>query len=69
MRIERHGALIVGHAQIVESEDPPEFELTGLAVIEARQGEGIGRDLVALGRAGLPRHRFAEPRYASGIDP
>jgi hypothetical protein len=44
--VARHGELIVGYAQIVESEDPPEFELKSLAVIEARQGEGIGRDLV-----------------------
>ncbi len=44
--VARHGELIVGYAQIVESEDPREFELKSLAVIEARQGEGIGRDLV-----------------------
>jgi ribosomal protein S18 acetylase RimI-like enzyme len=44
--VARHGELIVGYAQIVESEDPREFELKSLAVIEARQGEGIGCDLV-----------------------
>jgi hypothetical protein len=38
--VARHGELIVGYAQIVESEDPREFELKSLAVIEARQGEG-----------------------------
>ena len=43
--VARHGELIVGYAQIVESEDPREFELKSLAVIEARQGEGIGCDL------------------------
>jgi len=44
--VARHGELIVGYAQIVESEDPRELELKSLAVIEARQGEGIGRDRV-----------------------
>jgi predicted N-acetyltransferase YhbS len=44
--VARHGELIVGYAQIVESKDLREFELKSLAVIEARQGEGIGCDLV-----------------------
>ena len=42
----RDGELIVGHAQIVESSMPGEFELKSLAVLEARQGGGLGRDLV-----------------------
>ena len=49
--VARDGELFVGHAQIVESGDalalPGEFELKSLAVIEDRQGEGIGTRLVA----------------------
>ena len=45
--VARDGELIVGHAQVLELEDPRELELKSLAVIEARQGEGIGTLLVA----------------------
>jgi ribosomal protein S18 acetylase RimI-like enzyme len=45
--VARDGELIVGHAQIVESGMPGEFELKSIAVIEGRQRAGIGRDLVA----------------------
>ncbi len=49
--VARDGELIVGHAQVIESGDPPDlprkFELKSLAVIEGRQGEGIGTRLVS----------------------
>jgi len=45
--VARDGELIIGHAQVVDSETPEEFELKSLAVIGARQGQGIGHDLVA----------------------
>ncbi len=38
---------IVGHAQILDTGDAGVFELKSLAVNEARQGEGVGRSLVA----------------------
>jgi ribosomal protein S18 acetylase RimI-like enzyme len=45
--VAREGALIVGHAQLIETGLPGELELKSLAVLAARQGEGIGRNLVA----------------------
>ena len=45
--VARNGAQVVGHAQVLASEAPGEFELKSLAVLEERQGAGIGRDLVA----------------------
>jgi GNAT superfamily N-acetyltransferase len=44
--VARDGELIVGHAQIVESGRPGEFELKSLAVLGPRQGAGLGRELV-----------------------
>jgi ribosomal protein S18 acetylase RimI-like enzyme len=44
--VARDGELIVGQAQVVESGMPGEFELKSIAVLEARQGSGLGRDLV-----------------------
>ena len=44
--VARDGELIVGQAQVVESGMPGEFELKSIAVLEARQGSGHGRDLV-----------------------
>jgi ribosomal protein S18 acetylase RimI-like enzyme len=44
--VARDGELIVGQAQVVESGTPGEFELKSIAVLEARQGSGLGRDLV-----------------------
>lgn len=44
--VARDGPDIVGHAQIVDSDEVGVLELNSLAVTEARQGEGIGRELV-----------------------
>ena len=41
----RHGA-IVGHAQVVEMDEPGEFELKSLAVLEEYRSQGIGAALV-----------------------
>jgi len=37
---------IIGHLQIIETDDPGVFELKSMAVNEGRQGEGIGCSLV-----------------------
>ena len=37
---------VIGHVQIVETDEPCVFEIKSLAVIEQRQGEGIGRRLI-----------------------
>ncbi len=50
--VARDGEAIVGHVQVIESEAPGEFELKSMAVITVRQGQGIGRDLVASAVAG-----------------
>jgi ribosomal protein S18 acetylase RimI-like enzyme len=41
------GGAIVGHLQLVDGGQPGEAEVKSLAVREDRQGEGIGRALVA----------------------
>ncbi|QPC92084.1 GNAT family N-acetyltransferase [Mesorhizobium sp. INR15] len=41
------GGLILGHVQIFETGDAGVFELKSMAVREERQGEGLGRALVA----------------------
>lgn len=46
--VARDGEDVVGHAQLVDR-GPDDVELTSMAVLESRQGEGIGRLLV--GRA------------------
>ena len=43
----RDGDLIIGHAQIIDSGSPGEWELKSIAVLESRQRRGIGRELVA----------------------
>jgi len=45
--VTREGAAIVGHLQLVDGDRPGECEVKSLAVREDRQGEGIGRALVA----------------------
>src|SRR5690348_12327230 len=40
------GGAVVGYVQLVETEAPDELELLSMAVVEHRQGEGIGRALV-----------------------
>jgi GNAT superfamily N-acetyltransferase len=40
------GGAVVGYVQLVETEVPGELELLSMAVVEHRQGEGIGRALV-----------------------
>ena len=44
--VARDGGAIVGHLQLIETDDVPVFELKSIAVTEARQGQGIGRMLV-----------------------
>jgi ribosomal protein S18 acetylase RimI-like enzyme len=44
--IARDGGTIVGHLQIIQTDDDAVFELKSMAVSEARQGQGIGRRLV-----------------------
>jgi GNAT superfamily N-acetyltransferase len=44
--IARDGCAIVGHLQMIETDDVHVFELRSMAVTEARQGPGIGRMLV-----------------------
>src|SRR5262245_42792344 len=44
--IARDGCAIVGHLQLIETDDVHVFELKSMAVTEARQGQGIGRRLV-----------------------
>jgi len=44
--VARDGDRIIGHLQILETGDAGIFELKSMAVSEARQGEGIGRDLI-----------------------
>ena len=46
------GDAIVGHVQIVDTARPDEAEIKNMAVEPARQGDGIGRALVA----GAVRH-------------
>jgi GNAT superfamily N-acetyltransferase len=41
------GDAVVGHLQLVDCADPGTVELKSMAVVENRQGEGIGRGLVA----------------------
>ncbi|WP_245262032.1 GNAT family N-acetyltransferase [Mesorhizobium sp. WSM3626] len=45
--VAREGGEIVGHAQIIDTGDTGAFELKSIAVTQARQGEGLGRLLVA----------------------
>jgi GNAT superfamily N-acetyltransferase len=45
--VARDTGLIVGHAQIIDSRRSGEHELKSIAVLEAGQGAGIGRALVA----------------------
>jgi GNAT superfamily N-acetyltransferase len=40
------GDRVVGHLQLVDADAPDEAELLTMAVVEDRQGEGIGRALV-----------------------
>jgi GNAT superfamily N-acetyltransferase len=40
------GDLIIGHLQILETDDAGVFELKSMAVSESHQGRGIGRSLV-----------------------
>lgn len=51
--VARDGSVIIGHAQIIGSDRPGAFELKNIAVLEDRQGEGVGRQLVeaAIGHA------------------
>ncbi|MBN9220403.1 MAG: GNAT family N-acetyltransferase [Mesorhizobium sp.] len=45
--VARDGDQIIGHAQITPTDDADCLELKSLAVIPARQGEGVGKALVA----------------------
>ena len=45
--VARDGGQIVGHVQIIETGEAGVFELKSVAVCQARQGEGLGRALVA----------------------
>ncbi|TPK69859.1 GNAT family N-acetyltransferase [Mesorhizobium sp. B2-4-15] len=45
--VARAGDEIVGHALIIDTGDAATFELKSIAITQARQGEGLGRALVA----------------------
>ncbi len=45
-----HGAL-VGHLQLVDTDEPDVVEVTSMAVVEARRGSGLGRALVTMALA------------------
>jgi predicted N-acetyltransferase YhbS len=49
--VARDGDLVLGHLQIVETNDAGVFELKKMAVKETRQREGIGHSLVKAGIA------------------
>jgi predicted N-acetyltransferase YhbS len=57
--VARDGDAIIGHLQIIETDDLSVFELKSIAVIEMRQGEGVGRRLV---EAAISRCREANGR-------
>lgn len=42
----REEDLVIGHLQILETDDAGVFEIKSMAVMQTRQGEGIGRSLV-----------------------
>lgn len=44
--VAREKHLVIGHLQILETNDAGVFEIKSMAVMETRQGEGIGRSLV-----------------------
>jgi ribosomal protein S18 acetylase RimI-like enzyme len=44
--VARDGKQIIGHLQIIETVEAGELELKSMAVVENRQREGIGRNLV-----------------------
>ena len=44
--VARDGDAIIGHLQLIETESAGIFELKSMAVVETRQGEGVGRRLV-----------------------
>jgi GNAT superfamily N-acetyltransferase len=45
--VARVGQAVVGHLQLVETDRPGRVELKNMAVLEAWQGRGVGRRLVA----------------------
>ena len=55
MLVARDGDLVIGHLQIVETNDAGVFELKNMAVKETRQRQGIGHSLVEAGISSLPR--------------
>ena len=44
--VARDGELVIGHLQILQTDDAGVFELKSMAVMETRQREGIGHRLV-----------------------
>jgi GNAT superfamily N-acetyltransferase len=44
--VARDGNTLIGHLQILETDDAGVFEFKSMAVAESRQGQGIGRSLV-----------------------
>jgi len=46
--VARHDDVIMAHLQLLETDDPSVFEIKSMAVSQTRQGEGIGRGLVAV---------------------
>ena len=44
--VARDGDRILGHLQLTETADPAEAEVKNMAVLESRQGQGIGRALM-----------------------
>ena len=55
------GDQVIGHLQLTGTGDPRQAEIKNMAVREARQGQGVGRQLV---RPAHRRHRAEGPRMA-----
>ena len=52
----RDGEAVVGHAQMIASDEAATWELKSLAVIDSHRGHGVGRRLVEAGLAHARSH-------------
>ncbi|QEN87837.1 GNAT family N-acetyltransferase [Labrys sp. KNU-23] len=62
--VARQGEAVIGHAQIVVTDEPGVLELKSLAVLAEHRGAGIGRELVAAAIA-FSRERCARSLIVS----